>query len=173
MSCPEDPCALEQSAQSKNSPGPVGPDELICRGAFDPRHGNAKTKHIRTALFEKVPLSKGEQSAYRAGRAVNWHLEDVRDQLLMKPPEGQTLFQVIGVSAERIRKLTPGPKLRVVDETVCDTDGNHHPKHVHISPCRQDQNYPLGDSSAQWVQELAENLATMYRHPDQVLNVSA
>lgn len=173
MTCPAGPCKLEQERQSADSHGPVADGELICRGVFDPRHGNSRTRLIKTAIVEKKSLAKGQQSAYRAGRETGWHLEDLRDWLMPQVPSDQVLFQISAVKAGRIRAISSvaGPGIRVLDETACDPNDATHPNHVHISPCRSDPNHPLHDPEAPWVRALVEDLANLFRHADHILNL--
>lgn len=175
MTCPTAPCQIEQTSQSSHSPGPVLDAELVCRWALDPSHINARTRHIKASIIEKGPLSRGMQSAYRAGKETNFHFDDLRDLYFQSPRPGQTLVQILGVRASKIRDLSGqgGPALRVVDETECDREGNHHPNHVHITPCRWDPAYPLNDNKADWLLPLQDKLVLLFKSADQTLNVSA
>lgn len=173
MICPLVPCKIEQDSRSPHSPGVVQDAELICRGAMDPSHINASTRHIKASIVEKRALSQGTQSAYRAGRETKWHFDDLRDHLLQNPRKGQTLIEIVGVRASRIRALSEvgGPALRIVDETACDRSGKHHPNHVHITPCRWDPAHPLNDMESSWLLLLHEKLVLLYRTADQTLKV--
>lgn len=174
MTCVGSPCVLEQSPASTHSIGPVSDSEFVCRGAYDGKHGNANTGSISAQIVEKRSLAAGRQSVFRAGRDIGWHLEDVADTLKAQNPVG--LFQVVGVRASRIRSMQTksGTRLCLIDETECDSQGNHHKFHAHITPCRSNVAVSVpANPTDPWVRILAEELATLFRHPDQMLKVDS
>jgi hypothetical protein len=121
--------------QDQDSLGIITDDEVIVRGAFDPRSAKAATGNIRSSIIPKEHLLTGQLSVWRLdppGIAIN----DLAARLDSIP--GQSLYALCGLPAGTIRSISRDSDraFSVVDECECDQEGNKHPAHAHIALCK-------------------------------------
>lgn len=128
-------CPRELVQQDPVSLGVIDDQEIIVRGAFDPRSGNAKTRNIKAAIIPKEDLLSGTFSVWRL-EPPGISCSDLIQTLDVIPD--QSLFALCGLSAKEIRSVKAGAvrALSVVDECECDREGNKHKAHAHIAICK-------------------------------------
>jgi hypothetical protein len=140
----------EQKPQHEVSPGPVSNDELVCRGAFDPRH--VKDGKITKAVINNKDLLHGALSVWRLGQGeygdapeeeaptdvYERKLRHIQGILTENTPEGSTLYSILAPEAGQVRSLSlpdvDGRLFAVIDDCVTDKDNGAHPLHCSIKP---------------------------------------
>jgi hypothetical protein len=122
--------------QDQVSLGVIDGDEIIVRGALDPRHLNKSRTKVRAAIIQSDHLLAGQLSVWRMG-PVGIKCDELVARLSDVP--GQSLFALYGVPASAIRSISVEGGVRalsVVDECECDAEGNKHEAHAHIAICK-------------------------------------
>jgi hypothetical protein len=130
-------CPREQIAQHVESPGLVGDDETVCRGAYDPMHFN--TTGVRAAVIRPRDLIQGELSVWRLERDPAFDLEAVANKLIEVGPPGNRLREVLAATVGEIREmqfadmpLTDKRVFCVLDDCATDEDGGWHREHATV-----------------------------------------
>jgi hypothetical protein len=139
MPCPAI-CPREQVSRDDASPGPVGSDEMICRGVFP---SDRTSSGVKKSAIRAGHLWSGELSVWRvserAGLDING-LVAVLDPLMVRA-DGEKFDQLRGTPAISIRNFSVGEvPLRacsLLDECTMDNAGTKHRAHAHIAICRE------------------------------------
>ena len=137
--CPQENEGLETYASDR-----VADEEWVCRGAYSPRHG--KVGAIRRSYIHRGSLRQGELSAWRIEDLAA--TADLASYLKEKhPQDGQILIALFANRAADLRQMQlDGVRaLSVINDTRCDHNDGHDPRHVAIAPCSRLTNPTIED----------------------------
>lgn len=155
------------------SPGPVGMDENLCRGAFSPVH-LGQDKQIRPKVIALSHLRNCNLSVWREGGAKGIDFHIIKELLsdAAKKFNDNCLYSVLRANAECIRSMRyimNGHDARcflIVDECTCDGQGSKHHAHAHIGLFCELLDLDTGDRddpTATWAQH---TLLLLMRHQE-------
>lgn len=161
MAC-EVSCPLEQNSRDPASPGVVDDQETICRGAFG-KKAHYNSSGVKPTFIRDRDLLLGELSVWRLNHS---DIDEIRSELNARPPEGNTLWDLFGVSASAIRNIrTPswnGRVISVLDDCRIDDMGGKHPAHAVLGIC-QSLNLGPDDKASPVYVEIRETLVQLLK----------
>lgn len=156
-------CAYEQCSCDSRSVGIVRDGEFLCRATFDPNHHRSDSE-IKPGVISNNQLLKGEISVWRVSSEGAADIPDILNRLV--PPPGN---QVRGLAIISVRVLRSGRvginsgRFCVLDECATDEVGGFHPKHAHISFCRE-RKFVEADKTSEEFQAVKSHLVNIIKH---------
>ena len=136
------PCEFELIEHTKTLQGILGPDEQVCRFAYNMHF--EKNKKLSRSVIRMSDLEAGELSVWRIS------IKNNKLDLKKLVKKGRNLVKKIGENGEDLvaiyaRNVTDFQEERdqnserifcIIDNPICDEDSNTHPNHCLIRLCK-------------------------------------